>query len=80
MSRSVSMFALVAILGTGLAVFAGEAIAMRRQPVPRARCEDCHAVHESRNAAIAVDPRTGERALIRYPAYLPMPLSVDHGR
>jgi len=41
------MFALVAILGTGLAICAGEAIAIRRQPVRRAQCADCHAPQPS---------------------------------
>jgi hypothetical protein len=49
------MFALLAILGTGLAAVAGEAIAISRQPVRRAQCADCHTVQESWKAARAVD-------------------------
>ena len=37
------MFALVAILGTGLAVCAGEAIAIDRHPARRPQCAGCHA-------------------------------------
>ena len=90
------MFALVAILGTGLAICAGEAIAIGRQPVRRAQCADCHSVQHpisdvslrehscglpgDAGFAIAVDVRTGEHLFIRYPACIPPPLSDNHGR
>jgi hypothetical protein len=51
MSRSLSMFALLVILGTGLAICAGEAIAIARQPVRRAQCADCHAPQSSYTSA-----------------------------
>ena len=60
------MFALLAILGTGLAICAGEAVAIARQPIRRAQCADCHA------------PQTHRPAPVNY--RLPMPLSADHGR
>ena len=47
MSRSLSMFALLVILGTGLAICAGEAIVIARRPVRRAQCADCHAPQTS---------------------------------
>ena len=61
------MFALLAILGTGLAIFAGEAVAIgRHHPARPAQCADCHSPDASSSDVLLRERSCGKPADVAF--------------